>query len=142
MIIRFAAAGFLVVASLMPFSAAPAPASPSAVALPPGSECDGVWNYITGLTCQDPCTEGCVLGAWNSPAGVGRACFCDIIGPPADCCRLVVIPNGEQGSILSKAGDCAAPGCNQGPAGCRLMVGVDPDTGKTVVAFTLCPDAP
>src|SRR5262245_55034793 len=43
----------------------------TSTAVAPGIDCDAAWNYITGLTCQDPCSQGCVIGPINSPAGWG-----------------------------------------------------------------------
>jgi hypothetical protein len=129
-------------AALVLLLSAPLPPVVSRTTLAPGIDCDGAYNFITGLTCQSPCSEGCTFGPLQGEAGWGRACFCDVVGPPADCCRLVVIPNPPQGSILSKAGDCSASGCDQGLPGCLLIVMIDPESGATIGAFTKCPSAP
>lgn len=111
----------------------------SMLALPvrSSSECDGIWTPTNGLQCINACTDGCVSAAWSTPQGTGRGCQCDIIGPQPDCCRMVVIPDGKGGSILTHTGSCSAPGCPTSSGGCSLL-SVEGPGGEVIFAMATC----
>jgi hypothetical protein len=86
------------------------------------AECDGHWNIIWGFTCTSACTEGCATTSVSTDIGAGRMCICDIIGPDADCCRLVIVPLDGGGHALTHSGDCSSPGCDdQQGSGCIVV---------------------
>lgn len=101
------------------------------------SECDGIWTPTFGLQCINACTQGCVAGAWSTPQGTGRGCQCDIIGPQPNCCRLVVVPDDEGGSILTHTGSCSAPGCPTSSGNCSLL-SVEGPEGQVLFTMASC----
>jgi len=91
--------------------------------------CEGKWIATftppDKLTCDRQCTEGCVLGAVQTALGSGRACMCDIVGPPANCCRLAWLPFLQK---YTWSGVCGAPGCaSQSTGACKLIYGINND---------------
>lgn len=88
------------------------------------AECEGTFfGNGTGLVCSSPCTEGCTTGTTTLPNGqMATICYCDIIGPQPNCCRIAVLPTG----VPVPTGSCNAAGCATSGS-CSLYVKVNSD---------------
>lgn len=80
-------------------------------------DCTGVGLWGGGpaivLECVNTgCAQACVVEtidtAWGK--GTGGVCRCDYIGPPPNCCRLVIL--GVGGGGFAVTGECNFPSCN------------------------------
>lgn len=87
-------------------------------------DCTGTFHGNgTGLICSSPCAVGCTTGTTTLPNGTtATICYCDIIGPQPNCCRIAVTSTGQP--VLT--GSCNASGCLTSGR-CKMWVSVNGD---------------
>jgi len=66
--------------------------------------------FDTGCGTPPGCKVEATSTAWG--ANTGRVCRCDFMGPPLNCCRLVLIKFPAGGMGYTTQGQCDFPNCN------------------------------
>lgn len=83
-------------------------------ALEQGEDCETFIRLLppagAQILCeQQSCTPGCVLWDVTTNAGYsGQTCGCDIVGPPAICCKSAWV---ESLATYQLVGNCSMPSC-------------------------------
>lgn len=100
-----------------------------------GEVCESVGFFpAPNVTCGAACSQGCIRTTVTTNAGSsGVMCSCNIIGPPAVCCKIAWVASTMTYELV---GDCALATCSA--SNCHKVFGVQVSSGEIVLVKGSC----